>query len=70
MTTMTEEEATEKWCPFARVFRGGGDGSAAINRHRNGDLPAGTNCIGHRCMAWRRGDLGGDTAGYCGMVPS
>jgi hypothetical protein len=38
---MTEDEAREKWCPFARES---GD---------NG-YPA-SNCVASACMAWRRG---------------
>jgi hypothetical protein len=60
---MTEEQATKKWCPFARATPP--NSSAAVNRY--GDrLPDATLCIGSRCMAWR---VTYD-AGYCGLVGS
>lgn len=55
---MTEEEAREAWCPFARVWATdaeGGGGDAAINRY--GDtaktLHPNAMCLGSDCMAWR-----------------
>ena len=54
---MTEDEAKEKWCPFARLGFSGRPGSAAVNRILDVDNPAImdnlTQCIGSDCMAWR-----------------
>jgi hypothetical protein len=74
---MTEEQALEKWCPFARVMwpreiEESGIGAAGINRrvddNRTTTLPAGTNCIGSRCMAWRVAARSPEF-GRCGLVP-
>ena len=70
---MTEEQALTKWCPFSRKIwsLSDDDGScvaAAINRHGDGDVPAGTNCIGSRCMAWRVAARSPEF-GRCGLVP-
>jgi len=72
---MTEEEALKRWCPFARVMwtysPDDAVAAAAINRrvddNRTTTLPAGTNCIGSRCMAWRENSITGN--GRCGLVP-
>jgi hypothetical protein len=76
---MTEEEAREKWCPFARtqVLQTDDDGTvygAAVNRTIlpapqgiMSELVAGTQCIGSRCMAWQWvGMFDGKRHGYCG----
>lgn len=66
---LTEDEAKQRWCPFARVGFGGRFGNAAFNRFQitgqtaagqvvdEGELkiPAGAKCLGSACMAWRRG---------------
>jgi hypothetical protein len=46
---MTENEATQKWCPHARKYHSGG----SFNRTDNDAKPGGTHCIGSKCMAWR-----------------
>lgn len=64
---LTEEEAKQRWCPFAHVGFGGRFGGAAFNRFQitgqtaagqvvdEGELkiPAGAKCIASACMAWR-----------------
>ena len=45
---MTEDEAKDKWCPFARVSETGGR-SVAINR----DAEPWPTCVASKCMAWR-----------------
>lgn len=62
---VTEKEASERWCPFAKtqVLQTDTDGAvhgAAVNRTflpapsgNMSELVAGTQCIGSRCMAWR-----------------
>lgn len=59
---MTEQEAKEKWCPFARVAFGWNEAfrdseqavAATVNRCGEGHaLSASTQCIGSACMAWR-----------------
>ena len=61
-------EVNDKWCPFARAT-----GLAGANRSNplrdTAETLQTTNCIGHRCMAWRWGpDVGGEEAGYCGLA--
>lgn len=51
MTLLTEDEATTKWCPFARVMLfepEPGAGNHAVNR-----TTMNMTCIGSACMAWR-----------------
>jgi len=58
---MTEDEAKQKWCPFARVtVVGKGDSELVGNRFEHveaeqGDfrIPDASHCIGSKCMAWR-----------------
>ena len=57
----TEEEAKEKWCPFAMEA---GDGDGFGNRNYDGDPMNGT-CLGDDCMAWR---WKGKGMGYCGLA--
>lgn len=56
----TETEASEKWCPFARIWsytESPNGGSGAYNRHPDGGstngVRAGCNCIASDCMAWQ-----------------
>ena len=56
--TMTESDAREKWCPFARGFHG--DNRAAYGSHGDGpveddyskEMAANYPCITSDCMAW------------------
>jgi hypothetical protein len=79
--TVTEEEARERWCPFARSYdllNCDGDAEyrpVTINRRRGGALDIDCRCIASECMAWRsigeRYDptKGHYTAhGFCGLV--
>ena len=79
--SMTEEEATKRWCPFARVrayeHASNGTNGPPINRQYGpSDFPPGACCIGSRCMAWREsGEVrstnpAGDVVplGYCGLA--
>ncbi len=53
---LTEDEAKQKWCPFARIGGGQGVDGAAYNRieHHGGDIShTAAQCIGSACMAWR-----------------
>jgi hypothetical protein len=61
---MTEKEAKQKWCPFARCFAFDGRATFAMGNRiiKEGDgfssnelNPAGSRCIGSACMAWRWG---------------
>lgn len=60
---LTEAQAAERWCPFARVATGSGS-APAVNRW---GAAADARCIGNRCMAWRWTDPGFE-AGYCGLA--
>lgn len=54
---MTEEEARNKWCPFARVTIDAPGVDTAWNRFPGNETPHGTLCIGSQCMAWRWASL-------------
>lgn len=49
----TENEAKNKWCPFARVGVYHGGACTAVNRHPEPSVREDTKCIGSGCMAWR-----------------
>ena len=52
---MTEDEAKQKWCPFARQasqFREGAPDAMVVANRSEKDFPLG-NCIASECMAWR-----------------
>lgn len=60
MSVVTEKEAVEKWCPFARSFESGGVVPTSYNRihvAKAGDksvaLSVSSMCIGADCMAWK-----------------
>ena len=66
---MTEQEAGDCWCPFARVpYYGGGPGMA-VNRAGDtlADPAAQYRCIASSCMAWRWTDTDA-SLGYCGLA--
>jgi len=73
---MTEEEAKTKWCPMVRrvsqAMSSGGVSVLAANRNGNGDIAAGSECIGSACMMFRwtlRSDSErSDEHGYCGLA--
>ena len=58
---VTEEEAKERWCPFARAYETVllGDEEtwrpATLNRTRSGRPDPDCSCIASQCMAWRWG---------------
>ena len=59
MNRYTEDEAKQKWCPFARVKASGTDRNSfnrlfsGIGKERRSDeSPESSRCIGSRCMAW------------------
>lgn len=64
MTTYTEQEAREKWCPFARVVEVVDDGEAIEgfpvgNRSTQHRSHPHAHCIASDCMAWRKsGQIG------------
>jgi hypothetical protein len=49
---LTEEDAREKWCPFARVASSETE-AASANRGLPGDGRGPVGCIASECMAWR-----------------
>lgn len=55
MSAHTEEEATQCWCPFARVdgLYSKGSDATVHNRLPDGDITMSAMCVGSRCMAWR-----------------
>ena len=44
---MTEQDALQKWCPFAWIAVDAGSGGASANRSGN------STCIASQCMAWQ-----------------
>lgn len=50
---MTEDDAKEKWCPFARVFDTGSSNRVAADDDGPTAAAAGSECIASDCMAWR-----------------
>lgn len=70
---LTEKEAGERWCPFARYVE---KGWGAYNRIEGDDRDSdgASPCIGSNCMAWRWGkrrvkqDHTLEEVGFCGMA--
>lgn len=76
---MTEQEAKERWCPFARVlnqkyFPAHNRIVSSMGSEMN---PRTSRCIGSACMAWRWVRTDRSTAdrididltrGYCGLA--
>lgn len=64
---VTEQEASVKWCPFARVQSFPSQYSGAYNRAANGTTTADgkATCVGSNCMAWVEA---GFNKGFCGMA--
>ena len=60
---MTEADAKQRWCPFARSEYG----DHAVNREPNGSPDRGALCLASACMAWRTSPLDPDD-GYCGLA--
>ena len=55
---MTEDEAKQKWCPFARVSAVQENSvtpsfNRAATKEADTMTPAASKCIGSACMAWR-----------------
>lgn len=75
---LTEDEAKEMWCPFARYS----SGTAAANRWKQSEPtphalnPVPCRCIASECMAWRWKDqppenkVAGEDSwrGFCGLA--
>ncbi len=53
---LTEEQAKEKWCPFARVVIGDEVARASGNRFTSGHYHnEAARCLGSGCMLWKWG---------------
>lgn len=81
---MTEEEAKQCWCPFAKMWSMADNGTASGGWNRHPSEPptedgkySGSNCIGSKCMVWRweyddyratGGGLEQTDSGYCGLA--
>jgi hypothetical protein len=60
---MTEDEAKQRWCPFARYA----SFDASVNRSHDARIPERALCLASDCMAWRWADReAGD--GDCGLI--
>ncbi len=71
---ITENEASQKWCPEARVARvveqvDGSSVVVATNRNPGSRNPfEGARCVGSECMHWCWTEGRGPTKkGYCGL---
>lgn len=58
MSTLTEQEAATKWCPFRRVALSAGlaanwTGNMNPDGKGHGNIYPDTRCLGAGCMAWR-----------------
>lgn len=83
LNTSTENEASERWCPFARIVREegstfdnpkgvliGGVNRDALGTRAEGSyvFPHSCRCIGSKCMAWRWSGIGlADFASFRGQ---
>ena len=63
---MNEQDAIQKWCPFALVAVYGGSGGASANRNAGGS--GNSPCLASQCMAWHVYYCEGKELGYCGLV--
>lgn len=68
---MTEEDARQKWCPFARTFDGPIVAQkvaavASVNRIGN-EISIHCRCVAAECMAWRWDKLSAGE-GHCGLA--
>lgn len=80
MMTYTEEEAREKWCPFARLMDCLPNNEFCVTANRTdvndefGERFEQLNkCIASDCMAWRKaripkGIQASVEGGYCGLA--
>lgn len=57
---MNVDDASQKWCPFARVQAEQGN-----RKIQDGQPLRQAACLAHQCMAFRK-DIRGDF--YCGLV--
>ena len=78
----TEDEARQKWCPFARVPPYEGSGSPANRwnevsvKHPDSSYKVQCACIASECMAWRVVEMvytdppneRASDKGYCGLA--
>ncbi len=69
---LIEQEARQKWCPFAMTAGSYGDELAGIgittfNRSASGRTDRNCMCLGSDCMAWRWHDERNET-GFCGIA--
>jgi len=62
---LTEEEAQQKWCPFATTSSISDNHASGIYDTR-GESKGFTPCIASDCMAWRWSE--GMFWGYCGLA--
>lgn len=78
---MTEDEAKQRWCPFARVGSSrnglGSMNREALSSEADADLvERNTRCLASACMAWRWVTLWADEepdppperTGFCGLA--
>jgi len=74
MEYIHQDDAREKWCPFARVEINWIDDVGTITGNRfdtdkSNNLPAGTKCLAEECMAWIINEDGTESPkGRCGLI--
>ena len=69
---VTDQEARQKWCPFAMAAgsyedKPAGTGITTFNRSDSGHADKNCMCLGSDCMAWRWHDERNKT-GFCGVA--
>jgi len=69
---LTEAEARERWCPFARTYAVHETGAATHNRgYGKGKPEPDCLCLASACMAWRwMPGTFEPPLGYCGLAGS
>jgi hypothetical protein len=63
---MTEEDAHQRWCPFARLPNGVNHVSPSMVPSTQASIRDGSHCIASECMAWRWINYG-QRHGFCGL---
>jgi hypothetical protein len=73
MNSITEQQASQRWCPFARSYGYPSDEADAsavtVNRSRKGGPDRWCQCLASGCMAWRWDKtVLGVQSGHCGLA--
>jgi len=69
---MKEQDAKQKWCPYAHsrsvIVHGQQDNKTIVFDYEDSEFPK-MKCIGSACMAWRlHSKDDAEAGGYCGLA--